>query len=59
MFTDITQTVWLSKFETVTSGIRLLKLKTIRQININHAMKYFIRQYEVVVQTPPFQGWKS
>ena len=26
MFTDITRTVWLSKFETMTSGIRLLKL---------------------------------
>ena len=34
----ITWTIWLNKFKTMTSGIRLLKLETIRQININQTM---------------------
>jgi len=33
----------------MTSGISLLKLETIRQININQIIKYFVQRYQIIV----------
>jgi len=44
----------MNNMKTMTSGIRLLKLETITQININQTIQYFVHQYQIIVHAPTF-----